>query len=135
MTRAPRPLCAAVLAAVVVLAAAACSGADSSGTAPGSAPPTAASPRQLAQPPSARQVAAQIGATRFTDCGPAPLGGVQDNGTAWYGGYKLGIDTFAGATQRNAWLRVAADAGVSPLFEGPDWVAYRAVTQDGGSCT
>ena len=60
--------------------------------------------------------------------GPAPLGGVQDGGTANYQGRRIGIDTFADASARNTWLTSAAQLGVSPLLEGANWVAYWSVT-------
>lgn len=82
----------------------------------------------FAQPENAAQVARQIGATDFADHGPAPLGGVQDGGTAMYQGRKIGIDTFADASVRNTWLTSAAQLGVSPLLEGANWVAYWSVT-------
>jgi hypothetical protein len=87
------------------------------------------------QPPSASQVAAQIGASSFKDCGPAPLGGVTDSGKARYQGKWIGIDTFPGKSVRDTWAATAAKFGIVPLMETDTWVMYKATTQAGGCNT
>ena len=81
--------------------------------------------------PTIAQVASALHATGATDCGRAPLGGVVDSGTAYLGSERIGIDTFAGSPARNAWLKVAASAGVVPLAQRTDWVSYKALSQWG----
>jgi len=113
-----------VIAAAALAVAAAVAGCSA-------APSVTASPsavQTIAQPETAAQVAAQIGATRFVNEGPGPLVGVQTSGTAYYHGRKIGIDTFADTASRDQWLTMASGYGVSPLLEGPNWVAYWSVS-------
>jgi hypothetical protein len=84
---------------------------------------------QLPQLPSASAVAKQLGFTGFTDCGPSPLGGVTDAGTAYKGSVRYGIDTFPAADIRDGWKKTAAKLGIAPLWQGTTWVAYKALKQ------
>ena len=118
----------AAACAAVALAAAGCGGSAPAG----SAAPAAGT--AVAAPPAASAVAAEIGAAGFTDCGPAPLGGVTDGGVAELDGKRVGIDVFPGQPERDAWLATAAKLGVAPFRESADWVAYVAVTQAGPAC-
>lgn len=89
----------------------------------------------LPQPPTASAVAAQLGATGFTDCGPAALGGVSDSGTAYKGSERIDIDTFPGPVQRDSWKKAAAPLGIAVAWQGASWVAYRTPLQSGHGCT
>jgi len=91
-------------------------------------------PGQLPQPPTAGQVAAQLGLTRFTDCYHQPALYAADSGSAWQRGVKIGIDTFPTTAVRDTWLAAAENLGVTPLYEGSTWVAYKALDQGGGAC-
>ena len=88
----------------------------------------------LPQPPTASAVAAQLGATGFTDCGPAELGGVSDYGTAYKGSERIAIDTFPGPAQRDSWKKAAAPFGIAVAWQGATWVAYRAPHQAAHGC-
>jgi len=88
----------------------------------------------LQGPTSVQAVASELHLTGLTDCGPAPLGGVTDSGTAYEGSERIGIDTFPGPQQRDAWKRTSADFGVVPFAQGPDWVAYKAADQQAKGC-
>jgi hypothetical protein len=88
----------------------------------------------LPQPPTASAVAAQLGATGFTDCGPAELGGVSDSGTAYKGGERIAVDTFPGTAQRDSWKKAVAPLGIAVAWQGADWVAYRVPRQAGRGC-
>lgn len=127
----------------VVLGAAACAS-----TSPTSAPPPtqASSPvtstsapsgvQSVPQPETAEQAAASLGTAGFTDCGASgALAGVVDSGTAQYHGYRIGINTFAGTKQRNAWISEVANFGIVPKWEGSNWVAYKAQSQHGQACS
>lgn len=81
--------------------------------------------------PSARQVAAALGYSRFTGCGHPKLL-VVEAATAWKGGVKYGIDTFASPVVRDRWEKAAANLGVVPVRYGRTWVAYRAGSQKAG---
>ena len=85
-------------------------------------------------PQSAAQIARQAGATGFTDCGPAPIGGVTDSGAAYMHGKRVGIDTFPSAKQRDTWLATAADFGIVPSQKGDTWVLYISVNQKAKGC-
>lgn len=89
----------------------------------------------LPQPPTASAVAAQLGATGFTDCGPAALGGVSDSGTAYKDGERIDIDTFPGTAQRDSWKTATASLGIAVAWQGATWVAYRTPRQAGTGCT
>jgi hypothetical protein len=84
------------------------------------------------QPPTVTQVAAMIHASGGSSCGPAIGVGVVDDGVAYVPGEKIGIDIFANSTVRNNWEKMSANFGVVPLEQGPDWVAYRALSQTKG---
>lgn len=86
------------------------------------------------QPPSVHQVAAQTGAKRLSDCGPAPGGGVSDSAVAYRGATRVGIDTFPTQAVRDKWIKTAQGYGVVVLAEGSTWVLYRAVNQRGKGC-
>src|SRR5215469_12975659 len=73
---------------------------------------------RVATPSSARDVAAVLHAGGFSDCGPRPLGGVTDSGTAYLGGHRIGINTFPGPDIRDQW-KTARGFGVVPFEEGP----------------
>lgn len=103
------------MAAVLAVAIAACS----------SAP---------AQPPTPQVVAQNLHATGFTDCGPAPIGGVTDSGTAYLNAERIGIDTFPGADVRDNWEKASRDFGIVPFAQGDTWVAYKAVDQKARGC-
>jgi hypothetical protein len=90
--------------------------------------------QKLSQPPSVRQVAAQLHLTGLTVCGPAPLGGVTDSGVAYRHGERIGIDTFPGPAQRDKWKKLSAGLGVAPFAQGTDWVAYKATDQSAKGC-
>lgn len=111
------------LAASALFALAACSSGSSS------------SITQVPQPPSATSVAQQLGLTAFTDCGPAPLGGVADSGIGYKDSVRYGVDTFPSQDIRDTWLKSAAHLGVVPLWEGTTWAAYKTATQAVKGCT
>lgn len=94
--------------------------------------PAAGTPAVLTQPPSAAAVSSQLHLTGFTDCGPAPLGGVTDSGVAYSGSVKYGIDTFPAVTERNTWVQTAAQFGVVVDTETATWVLYSATDQAKG---
>jgi len=95
---------------------------------------TSSSVTQVPQPPSASSVAQQLGLTGFTDCGPAPTGGVTDSGTGLKGSERIGIDTFPSQDVRDTWIKTAAKLGVVPAWESGTWVAYKALTQSAKGC-
>jgi hypothetical protein len=105
--------------------------------APSSPATSAASAVQsVPQPETAQQAAASLAATDFTDCGASgALAGVVDSGTARYHGYRIGINTFAGAKQRDHWVSAVANFGIVPMFKGANWVAYKAQSQHGRACS
>jgi len=107
------------LAVAVTMTLAACSSSD---------------PGELPQPPTAAQVAAQLHLTGFTDCGPLPLSGVTDSGTAYRGAKRIGLDTFPGQDERDNWEDTALQLGIVPLYQDSTWVAYVAVYQSGEGC-
>jgi hypothetical protein len=130
-----KKLAVAGLLSVAALSAAACS------SSPSITPATVASPsststaiQKLAIPPTAGQIASEIHATGFTDCGSAPLGGVVDAGMAKLDGKRIGIDTFANASVRDSWEATAAKLGVVPFEQAATWVVYTAVSQTGTGC-
>jgi hypothetical protein len=88
-------------------------------------------PALPALPPTARQVAQQIGATGFTECGKALLYST-DSGTAYIGREKIGINTFGNQKARDAWLNDAEPLGVTAFRESSTWVAYVALSQSAG---
>jgi hypothetical protein len=83
---------------------------------------------------NARQVAQEAGATSFTDCGAAPMGGATDTGTAYLGGKRVGIDTFPSSRQRDTWLQTAENFGIVPSQKGATWVLYIATDQTAKGC-
>jgi hypothetical protein len=93
-----------------------------------------AAPHPVATPSSARDVAAVLHAGAFSDCGPRPLGGVTDSGTAYLGGHRIGINTFPGPDIRDQWKKTARGFGVVPFEEGPTLVAYRSLDQQAKGC-
>lgn len=82
----------------------------------------------LPQPEDAAQVAVSLGATGFHGETGGQVVGVQTGGSATYHGRKIGIDTFANGQVRDQWVQMSANFGISPLFEGSNWVAYWSVT-------
>ena len=99
-----------------------------------SAPAAPSSVQTLPQPPTPQQVATTLHATGFTDCGPAPGGGVTDHGTAYLRSERIGIDTFPGPGIRDSWKKVAAGFGIAPFAQGTTWVAYKATAQHAKGC-
>jgi hypothetical protein len=90
----------------------------------------------LPQPPTVAQVAGFLHATYPTPCtGANPIVGIVNSGVAWVGHEKIGIDVFQNSTVRNSWKTMSADYGVSPFAQGPQWVAYKALSQTGGLCS
>jgi hypothetical protein len=83
---------------------------------------------------SAAQVTALLHAAQFTDCGSSPAGGVTDAGSAYIGTEKIGINVFPDTSGRDIWVKLAADFGVVVTWQGPDWVAYRALNQSATPC-
>jgi hypothetical protein len=102
----------------------------------GSSPasPPAGPVATVAQPPTVAQVAASVHATAVTDCGPAPAGGVTGSGTAMLGAERITIDIFPGPGARDSWKKIGAQLGIAPFAQGPDWVAYKSVSQTGRGC-
>ncbi len=99
-----------------------------------SAPAAPSSVQRLPQPVTPQQVATELKATGFTDCGPAPTGGVTDSGTAYLGSERIGIDTFPSPDIRDGWKKVSAGFGIAPFAQGNTWVAYKAVAQHAKGC-
>lgn len=83
---------------------------------------------------SVSSVASSLGAVSAISCGPAPLGGVSDSGTAMLGPVRIGIDVFPSSVQRDAWKTSAASLGISPMAQGSQWVAYKALNQHATGC-
>jgi hypothetical protein len=110
--------------ALLLVAATGCSASHHASSSPSPAPASAIS--TVAQPVTARQAAQRIGATGYTDCGPAPGGGIISSGVARYHGHMIGIDAFVTNAARDAWLQVAAGFAVAPWIKGTSWVAYMA---------
>lgn len=108
----------------LVLALTGCSASLHVSSNPSPAPASAVS--TVAQPVSARQAAQQIGASGYSDCGPAPGGGIISSGLARYHGKMIGIDAFVTDADRDAWLQVASGFGIAPWIKGTAWVAYVA---------
>jgi len=131
----------------LVLGAAACSSpasssppaSDPSSSVAAAAPASssASAVQSVPQPESAEQAASSLGATGFTNCpvSNGTLNGVLTNGTAHLDGYKIGINAFAGKAQRNTWVKMVADFGIVPRWEGSNWVAYKAQSQHGRACS
>ncbi len=87
------------------------------------------------QPPTITQVANLLHLTHPTPCtGPNPVTGVVTSGVAWSGHEKIGIDVFANSTVRDQWETMSANFGVTPIDQGNQWVAYKALSQTGGLC-
>ena len=118
----------ALVTTAALLALAGCG--SSGGSSSGSPAPV----QTLNQPTSVRQVAAELHLTRLSVCGPAPAGGVTDSGVAYRGSERIGIDTFPGPAQRDAWKKLSANFGVAPFAQGRDWVAYKATDQSAKGC-
>jgi hypothetical protein len=128
----------AAIAAGGIAALAGCGGNSAAPSTSGparSSPAGQAAPTAVPTPETASQAAASLGATGFTDCGPSQVGGVIDGGTAEYQGYRIGIDTFSTATARAGWIQIASTQGVTPLYVGQWWVAYKATSQSGAACS
>jgi hypothetical protein len=86
--------------------------------------------------PTVAQVAAEMGATKVTDC-PGQDGGlfgVADVGTAYLGAERIGINVFPSGTLRDSWKAMSAGMGVIVVAQGTDWVAYKALSQTGTGC-
>src|ERR1700756_2753197 len=96
----------------IVLGAAACASTPrasvpppAQASSPAASTSAASAVQAVPQPETAKQAAASLGASGFTDCGPSgALAGVLDSGTAHYHGYRIGINTFAGSKQRDNWV-------------------------------
>jgi hypothetical protein len=115
----------AAAAGLTALALAGCGTAATATSSPPSAKPGGII-ATIIQPTTAAQAATQLGATGYTDCGSAPGGGVITSGIAQYKGKQIGIDAFATAQIRDAWLKTVASFGVVAWLEGSTWVAYLA---------
>ena len=76
----------------------------------------------MSQPPTASEVAANVGCENFKDMGSAKLYAI-DSGTCWVGSVKYGVDTFPSATARNSWIKLAESLGTNP----PKWETSTAV--------
>jgi hypothetical protein len=79
------------------------------------------------QPPSAKTVASQLDCTRFHDLGGKSDVGVVDSGSCWIGTKKYAINTFAGPSSRDVWLKEAEPFGVVPKWETSTSVIYKSV--------
>jgi hypothetical protein len=88
---------------------------------------SAGSVQVVPQPVTARQAATMIGATGYTDCGPAPGGGITSSGIAVYHGAVYGFDAFADDSSRDAWVQTVKAFGIVPRLKGHSWVAYLPV--------
>jgi hypothetical protein len=131
-------LAAATFAALMIAGLAACGGAGHPAS-PASSPAASVqasspSPQYLPTPPTLSQVAAELHATRVTDCGPAPAGGVTDSGIAHLGSERIGIDLFPSPDIRDGWKKLAAGFGIVVIAQGPTWAAYNASIQVGPAC-
>ena len=80
------------------------------------------------QPPTAAQVASQLGCTGFKDLGPASVGGSIDSGSCTIAGVKYAINTFESQDIRDSWLKVAEPLGVTPKWETATSVTYKSIT-------
>jgi hypothetical protein len=75
-------------------------------------------------PADAEHVAAQIGATGcHQDQDPSAVYWLTAC-SAVYRGQKVGINTFASKTGRDAWLAISGTYGVTPILESATWVVY-----------
>lgn len=79
--------------------------------------------------PTAKDVAKQLGCTRFKDLGPAPAGKVLDAATCYQGHKKLAIDTFANEVDRDLWVANTAGYGVKVSYESSNAVVYPSLSQ------
>jgi hypothetical protein len=78
------------------------------------------------QPPTAAEVAKNLGCTGFSDTGAAPAGGAITTGACSIGGVRYVIDTFVNAQVRDSWLKIAEPLGVNPKWMTPTSVTYPA---------
>jgi len=83
----------------------------------------------IAQPPSAADVARELGCVSFkhypvkNDGSHTPL--VVDAGTCWIDGNKLAINTFVSKANRDAWIKLAeSEIGIIPKWETETSVTY-----------
>lgn len=89
--------------------------------------------QSVAQPPSAKEVADNLGCGKFKDLGPGHPSGlgvylyITDSGSCWIGTHKYGIDTFADKGVRDQWLAAAEPFGVVPKWETDTSVVYPSV--------
>lgn len=110
-----------ILWLVLVLALGSCGSPASTGNL------VAETPVSVQQLPSAREIAAQLGGTRYEDRGPAMLAGVVSSGTFWIGKDKYAVDTFMTREARDAWLKASEKFGVSPKWMTSTSVVYPSV--------
>jgi len=82
--------------------------------------------------PTVAQVATALHATRVTDCGRAPLGGVVGSGTAYLGSERIGIDVFAGPSAGVAWERMRPARESSRSHKGRTGLPTEHSTSRGG---
>jgi hypothetical protein len=81
------------------------------------------------QPPTASEIAKNLGCKQFKDLGPAQAGGAVDVGYCYIGKVKYAIDTFASTSARDAWLKMSEPLGVNPKWESATSVTYKSVTR------
>jgi len=84
-------------------------------------------PVAVQQPPTAKDVATQVGCKRFHDKGNSPAVGVVDSGICWIGKQKYGVDTFMTKAARDSWLKMTESFGVNPKWETPISVVYKSI--------
>lgn len=80
---------------------------------------------------SAPAVAAYYNCQGFRSWGPAAGGLVLDSGTCMIDGVKYGLDTFGGASARDAWLGQATLLGVVPVKQADTFVLYKSTDYGG----
>ena len=93
-------------------------------------------PERLPQPVTVQQVGALLHLTGVIDCGATgeSIVGVVDLGVGWKGTTKYAFDTFANSAVRDRWKKVVANLGIVPLWQGPEWVAYKSTNQAKPGC-
>lgn len=86
-------------------------------------------PTPVAQPPTASEVAKNLGCGDFTSTDPrGSIGGTVTAGHCWLNGKKYAINTFASTAARDDWLAMTEQFGVIPQWETPTAVIYPSVT-------
>lgn len=81
------------------------------------------------QPPTASEIAKNLGCTGFSDTGAAPAGGAITTGTCYISGVKYAIDTFVNSQIRDSWLKITEPMGVNPKWMTSTSVVYKSVKQ------